>query len=338
MISSKELPNILHLMSKFIDAGFDTASMLEYTGRSYPKYKVAFDKVAKECRSGSALGQALRAVELFAVKDIDVIERGEISGHLSKVIGEMAEIKKDLNGFSSEIKQGLMQPVVTILFALSFFPYVLYANADQTGNKYLLGFAEFVERVSSIVPYLEFVYPVSLFLLVGWIYYSKVAKSFIFSAFMHIPFVSKVLIDWQISNWSSLASLALKSSVGIKETVDMLSDTLSPDLDAALKKLNDVSINEGWERALDQDAWDEGDERFVLPNVFLGFLRAGWAQGSLDVRLADVSEIIRDDAKTAISRISNVIFFLVLGIAGAIVLMVMAAVMLTQYESMGGFV
>ncbi|MGR2997579.1 type II secretion system F family protein [Vibrio vulnificus] len=335
IVSNRDLPKFLANLGNFIKSGIPISGALKHVGNTFPSYKEACQRAAFDCEKGIDLPTALKNVGLLSSNDIEIIRSGINSGCLEEVLINMSEIKKEVNTFSQGIKKSLSMHLFTITAALLVTPYILVMVGGQTKNEYLTSFNDSVQTMSNMIPHIWLVYPLALLSTIGWFFISQTAQEALFSMVSLVPYIRKALMNWQLSNWASLMSMALKAGLTFNQSERMLRDTLSKDVRVATRVLSDEMVDKGWQVACKQDKWKDDDVRHSLPTLLIPYVEAGSLQGRLDERLLDLSSYMREDAKQAFEIITKVTFALVLSLSAALVVFLGITVMASQTAGIG---
>ncbi|WP_045394949.1 type II secretion system F family protein [Vibrio rotiferianus] len=335
IVSNRDLPKFLSNLGNFIKSGIPTSGALKHVGNTFPQYRDACHQAATDCENGRDLPGAMKSVHLLSPNDIEIIRSGINSGCLEAVLMNMSEIKLEVNTFSQGIKKSLSMHLLTIVTALLVTPYILVLVGGQSQNEYLTGFNDVVEKLSNFIPHIGIIYPIALFTSIAWFFVSQTAQEAFFSTVSLIPYIRKALMNWQLSNWSSLMSMSLKAGLTFSQSETMLRETLSDALGSATKTLSEEMVSKGWEVACKQESWKEDDIRHDFPTLLIPYIEAGSLQGRLDERLIDLSTYMREDAKQAFEIITKVTFALVLSLSATLVVFLGITVMAAQTAGIG---
>lgn len=334
-VNIKEKANFFHLLSVMINSGIPMIKALQSLAAQMeksPRLQMIISNIADDIESGSSLSNAMMTYpKIFADSEIGMIESGEASGQLGKVLENLANYSERAYAIKSKIKSAMIYPtvifVLLILVVIGLMVYVVPKLKELFAS--VQGELPLVTRV--VVGTSDFIvghYIILLSAVIGMIAFVTFFKKtdsgryFFDNLKLEFPIFGKLFKQAYLARFASSLSNLLDSNVSIVNTLQITADSIGNDVYRKRLLLAVEDIKQGIPLAENLTASD------LFPPMLVNMIDVGEKTAQLDEIMAKVSVFYENEVDTAISGISKVIEPVILVVIGITVGMVVAAVML----------
>jgi type II secretory pathway component PulF len=270
---------------------------------------------------------------------ISSVRAGEESGNLENSLTKVAEqINRDRE-LVSKIRSAMAYPIIVITLSLvvglgiafvilpKITPIFKGLKIDlPITTRALIAFSGFIDKNG----FLFFFLILFFFLFSFWILRKKFIKPFSHLLILNIPIIGKIIKFKNLSQFSSLLSLLIKSGISFNESLGICSRTAKNYyykniLDEARKKV----------------AQGEKLSEYLLnysnyfPEIAVSMIRVGERSGSLEEELFNISKIYEKEADNMIKVLSAMIEPILLIVIGLFVGILAVSVISPIYKITG---
>ena len=172
--------------------------------------------IAERIRQGSSLTDAVHEQgNYFAPSFHRLIEVGETSGRLEKVLDRMAEHYKEVAQLASEFHGAIVWPLIQLVLALVVVSVLIFVpsmlNVDDGGPVDILGLGLIGAR--GLVIFWTWVAVLAALLCGLWVLLRNGKLSFVGSWLLHVPVLGKALLTFDEATFVQSLALAIESGV-----------------------------------------------------------------------------------------------------------------------------
>ena len=332
--SNKERANFYKQLSTLLDAGIPIVKGIEMiTERLSEKYKPVCKRLNLSLQSGHPLSYAMSLQpEIFSEMNISVIEAGEASGQISRVLLSLSDFYKQKDKLVKLVRNVCIYPVFLLILAVLTF---LFFNV-----KLVPSFAELYHSLGvKETPLLQILLSVSGLLqshpfalscvfMVG----SKLLlmqRSKILTLLMYLPGIRRLRRSFLEVCFTRLLAMMLDSGIAFPEAVLRASVTLT---DTSMKN-NAKKFSENVLRGIGiaEAAMQSGN---LFSQTGLEFLSIGESSGDLPVMLTEFAEIQEQELFTRLRDVKAVLEPVLVVLIATMIFAVMAVMLSPLFDLM----
>lgn len=275
-----------------------------------PKMRATLKEVSEELRSGTPLSDALKKHKIFTKTLTSMVEVGERSGKLAKVLSDLATYLENNVKLMRKIKSASTYPI----FIGSFFVIVLLAlvvgiiprfeemfmsfGADLPApTKIVMGISNFVID-NGLVLFLSVV-----FLVGGFILFKKTPRgNLLYSrALFKMPIFGKIYMKMVLARFFQTLSTLVKSGVDIIASLDISTNVMDNAYAESIMRNVKSKIMEGNQLGMEM-------EKYVMfPRMVTRMTIVGEKSGQLDAMFDKITDYFTDEVDAAVATITSVI-------------------------------
>ncbi len=334
-VNIKEKANFFHLLSVMINSGIPMIKSLQSLAAQMeksPRLQMIINNIADDIEAGSSLSNAMMTYpKIFVDSEIGMIESGEASGQLGKVLENLANYCERAYSIKSKIKSAMIYPtvifVLLILVVIGLMVYVvpklkeLFASAQgelPLITRIVVGTSDF------IVGHYFLLLSVVIGLIAFVIFFQKTdtGRYFFDNLKLRLPIFGTLFKQAYLAKFASSLSNLLDSNVSIVDTLRITADSIGNEVYRKRLLLAVEDIKQGIPLAENLTSSD------LFPPMLVNMIDVGEKTAQLDEITAKVSVFYENEVDNAISGISKIIEPVILVVIGVVVGMVVAAVML----------
>lgn len=334
-VKVKEKANFFHLMSVMINSGIPMVkalrSLVAQLDKS-PRLKMIANQVANDIESGDRLSDAMLPYKnVFNEAEIGMVNSGEASGQLAKVLENLGKDAEKAYQIKSKVKSAMMYPMVifglliVVVIGLMVFvvPKLTELFASMQGElplitRIVVGTSNFL-RDNGLVLMGGFL-GVVLFLMM---FKKTDAGKLAFDKFkLGVPIFGVLFQKAYLSRFARSLSNLLDSNVTIVKTLEITANSIGNEVYRRRLLLSIEDIKQGIPLAENLSGSP------LFPPMLINMIDVGEKTAQLDEITAKVAVFYEDEVDTAVAGISKIIEPVILVFIGATVGTVVAAVML----------
>ncbi|MFH1218311.1 MAG: type II secretion system F family protein, partial [Candidatus Peregrinibacteria bacterium] len=185
-VNVKDKATFFHLLSVMINAGIPVLKALKSLMMQMdknPKLQMIIEKISDEIEGGSTLSESLvRCDDVFSEQEVGMIQSGEASGQLAKVLDNLAVDTEKTYHIKSKVKSAMMYPMVIfvlligVIVAMMVFVIPGLKDLFASAGSDLPLITRIVVGLSDFMINQKFVLVgVALFLIFGFLMFRKTA-------------------------------------------------------------------------------------------------------------------------------------------------------------------
>lgn len=318
----------------------EAVEIIRQETRNKKLQEVLFD-ISFHIRKGGTLSSVLaKYKEEFDPVFLTIVKAGEESGTLDKSFDYLAKQLLASYELSQKVKSSMMYPAIIVVamianaaimlgFVLPKMSQVfLSLNVElPTVTKFVLNFGQTVGQNLAITfgAFFSFIFLIVILFLI------KKTRSIIFSFFVKLPVISKVMDQLDTARFARTLSTLLKSGVPIMIALDVSSDVIrQPHLRKQAKQFSEgVAKGESLSEILTH-------QKRSFPVTMVQTIKAGEKTGSLEVVLEELATFYELEVDYSLKRATALLeplLMLVIGVAVG----VMVIILITPiYSIIGG--
>ena len=301
------------------------------------KFLPIIASLTRQIKEGSSLANALeRFPESFSRLYTSMIEAGEAVGMLAETLHKLAHLLQKQNKMKKQLLTALLYPLILTIFS-TFLIIVLLT--------FVVPSLEMLFEGQQVNSFTRSVFFVSHLIRYGWVVYLPLLGALIAAGvaifrspkwkvlwqklLLRTPIVKTVIIQTSIARFSRTMGTLLEGGVSIIVALRiarrvMRQPILEETIELAEKRIIEGSI---LSRELAQSPW--------IPTLVPRMLAIGEEGGSTAVMLGKIAELYEDDVEKVLTRIAALAQPVILVILGAVVGLIMLAILLPLTDVSG---
>ncbi len=333
-ISIKDRALVTRQLATLIDAGLPIEESLAGVANQAGKQKIRAMLLA--IRSKVLEGQPLAAAiglypKAFPILYRASIKAGEESGHLAAVLMALADFSERTRANNQKVQMALLYPAILTLVAISIVVFLLGSvmpdivsvfnkqGAELPGiTQVMLGVSDAISDYGQVI-LLAFA---GLLVCYAWLIRKPRIKSAQDGLLLKVPFIGRFVKTIQITRYIGTLAMLTSSGVALVEAMNIASQVVENDRMArALLEARD-RVKEG------VSLGDTLNETKLLPPMMLQLIISGERSGELDKMLNKAAYQQEQDSNNWISAMVALFEPIMLLVMGAVVMMIVMAILL----------
>jgi len=323
------------LLSTMVDAGIpliQSLKTLAEQNRKNPKFFNTLNEMADSIEAGESLSGAMEHYRsIFSEAETGMIRSGEVSGHLNKILRQLAGELEKSAALVSKVKGALTYPVVIIfiLFAVLYLMMVMVIPQmstlfDQAGTK-LPTLTQVVISIS------DFLLNNSIYILGGlaaffgiFILWTKTKNGKYQWHFLLLkfPLFGSLIEKATLARFSRTFSNLLASGVPIVQSLNIIGNATKNEVYKRKFKLAADDIKSGIPLA------ETLRNTKYFPTLFVNMLEVGEQTAQLESICVKVADFYEEEVDTTVKSLTKILEPIVIVFVGVAVGGLVAAIML----------
>ncbi len=332
--SDKERANLYKQLATLLDAGIPIVKGIEMiTERLGKKYKPVCKRLSLGLQSGYPLSYAMSLQpEVFPKMNISVIEAGEASGQISRVLLSLSDFYKQKDKLVKLVRNVCIYPGFLLFLAVLTFLFFSVKLVPSFAELYhSLGVKEtpVLQILLSISALLQnHAIALSCALMIGG-RLVLLQRSKILTLLMHLPGIGRLRRSFLEISFARLLALMLDSGIAFPEAVLRASVTLT---DASMKN-NAKKFSENVLRGIGiaEAAMQSGN---LFSQTGLEFLSIGESSGDLPDMLTEFAEIQEQELFARLRDVKAVLEPVLVVVIATMIFAVMAVMLSPLFDLM----
>ncbi|MBP7670906.1 type II secretion system F family protein [Candidatus Gracilibacteria bacterium] len=334
-VKTKDKATTFHLLSVMINAGIPMVRALKslYSQMDKnPRMQMVLSALALKIEEGGSLSVAMADFrDVFSDAEISMIESGEESGQLSRVLETLALDTEKAYMIKSKVKSALMYPIIVFLMLIAVMAammiYVvpkLTVLFDSFGGdlplitKIVVGISNFLINQGFLIAGVIFVGA-----LFFYFFRKTISGRFVIDGLkLKIPIFGELLKKSYLARFARSLSNLLDSDVSIVRTLTITADSIGNEIYRRRLMMAVEDIKQGIPLA------ENLTESSLFPPMLVNMIDVGEKTAQLDEITAKVAKFYEEEVDTAVAGFSKIIEPVILGFVGLGVGAVVAAVMI----------
>lgn len=332
--TNKERANFYKQLSTLLDAGIPIVKGIEMvTGRLSEKYKPVCMRLNLGLQSGYPLSYAMSLQpDIFSEMNISVVEAGEVSGQISRVLLSLSEFYKQQDKLAKLVRNVCIYP--GFLLGLAFLTFLFFSV------KLVPAFAELYRSLGvKETPLLQVLLSISVLLqnhavalsctCLAGSRFLLLQRAKILTLLMGFPGIRLMRHSFLEIRFTRLLALMLLSGISFPEAILRASVTLT---DTSMKN-NAKKFSENVLRGvgITEAAMQSGN---LFSQTGLEFLSIGESSGSLPDMLTEFAELQEQELFTRLRDLKSVLEPVLVVIIAAMIFSVMAVMLSPLFDLM----
>jgi type IV pilus assembly protein PilC len=324
-VNTKDIAIFCRQFYTMLDAGLSINNTLHILAEQLTnkKLRAALGKVEEEVRKGSTLSEAMKEQNnIFPELLVSMVETGEISGNLDKIMLRMSNHFEKENKINNKVKSAMIYPIILgivaiavvtiiLLFVMPVFVGMFTDSGIElpASTKILLGISNGIrEHYLSII--------IIVFLAVFFIrYYFKSDNGILFAhkIKLTLPILKSLNQKVIVSRFTRTLSTVLVSGIPLVQGLQVVAGVVGNKLveDALIKARDKVIRGEGLA--------DPIKETNLFPPMLASMIRIGEESGSLDEILNKTADFYDEELDAAIVTFTSLLEPAMIVIMGVVV-------------------
>ena len=332
--SGKERANFYKQLATLLDAGIPIVKGIEMiTGRLGKKYKPVCKRLTLSLQSGHPLSYAMSLQsEVFPEMNISVIEAGEASGQISRVLLSLSDFYKQKDKLIKLVRNVCIYPGFLLCLAVLTFLFFSVKLVPSFAELYhslgvketpllqiLLSISDLLQNHAAAI-FCVFMAGCRLLLL---------QRSKVLTLLMYLPGIGSLRHSFLEISFTRLLALMLDSGIAFPEAVLLASVTLT---DASMKN-NAKKFSENVLRGIGiaEAAMQSGN---LFSQTGLEFLSIGESSGDLPDMLTEFAEIQEQELFTRLRDVKAVLEPVLVVLIAMMIFTVMAVMLSPLFDLM----
>lgn len=309
-------------VSSYLKSGLHLADSLRVLSRQSQGRRTGeiYSRLLEEVEGGKSFASAITGIGLFRESVTGVIESGEKSGNLIRVLDQLAEQLRVEVTLHRKVRSALTYPLVmsligigVVVFLLTYVVPRLSSLFEDLGKSLPIP-TKILIFISSWVKVL-FVPGVIVFLILLYIYRKKGRKG--------LPFFRRIREKITMALVCSHVSTLLDSGIPLVQALKM-SSTMDPVPERWLRVAEHVKGGYRFDRAMEKEG--------SFPDDMVYIIRVGEMGGDLPGSLRRISENYWEISRNNMERLTNLIEPLMVLFLGLIVGFVVISILLPIFD------
>lgn len=342
-ISLKDISILCRQFSVIISAGISIIRAIEIVKEQTenPKLKKILNSVNEEIQKGKTLSVAMREHKEMPDMLTNMLEVGETSGTLDKIMGTMASYYEKEYKQQQKIKQAMTYPMVISIFALlvvtglvvkviPIFTGMITSSGGEipTPTRIVMGMSDFLRTKGLLLLLIIF------FIVVLVKFNDKKNKSTLKndSFKMKIPVFGKIYIKIITARFARTFGILMSSGVSLMQSIDICSQVLES------KTIGDMLISVKEEIKKGASMGDSLSSRKIFPVMLTQMIKIGEESGSLDEVLVKTADYYDDEVDVATAQMTTLIepaIIIVLAVVVGFIILSIILPIFSMYNSVG---
>ncbi|MCK9186496.1 type II secretion system F family protein [Candidatus Gracilibacteria bacterium] len=334
-VSLEAKANFYHLLSVMINAGMPMVKALRSLvsqSDKEPKLQMIINGIANDIESGQSLSESmLDYSDVFADQEIGMVESGEASGQLSRVLDNLAKDVEKAHSIASKVKGAMMYPIVIftlligVVVAMLVFVIPKLEELFASSGAQLPLVTRIVVALSDFFIEQKFILIAVILILVGaFVLVSKTdfGKYAIDKTKISIPIFGKLFREAYLARFARSLSNLMDSNISIVKTMEITANSIGNEVFRKKLLLAMEDIKQGIPLA------ENLSDNDLFPPMLISMVDVGEKTAQLDKIMAKVADFYESELDTAVAGISKIIEPVILIFIGVTVGTVVAAIML----------
>lgn len=333
-ISLKERALITRQLATLIEAGFPIEEALAGVAKQSKKRKIVsmLLSVRSKVLEGNPLASSLATYpNAFPHLYRASIQAGEESSHLPEVLSELANFNERVRGNEQKLRLAMLYPAILTVVAVAIVSFLLTSVMPeivatfQKQNATLPTITLIMLSISNgIKHYGQITVLCFLFLFVVYnLLMRRPPFQFLRDRFiLRLPMIKGAVRTIQITRYISTLAMLTHSGVPLVEAMNIAVQVTTNKVIQTRLSTASKRVKEG------TSLWKSLDETQLLPPMMLQLIINGEQSGQLDTMLTKAARQQEDDTNNWISTLVGLFEPAMLLIMGAIVMMIVSAILL----------
>lgn len=335
-LSGGQLLTFSSMLAELISAKlplYESLSAIEEQVRKEPYHRIILS-LAEQVKSGSPLSEAMKSFpESFNRLYISMVMAGEASGNLEEVLNRQVLFLKKEAKIRKQVSNALIYPGILSIFAFAviilLMGFVVPSIEGVFEGRTLNGYTMLILHASHL--FREWWWLMLIIVAAGgfslYSYLSKPKGKLQLQKWcMKIPLIKKVMIEAALIRFSRTLSTLTQSGLNLVEGLKLSGQVMQNALMEEEIARAEKKIIEGGRLQ------DELKKSRYLPKMAVRMIAIGEESGHMGEMLGKVADMYEDDLEKTIDRTMSLVQPAILVIMGAIIGLVLMAILLPMTD------
>lgn len=331
----KEKATFFHLLGVMVNAGIPMVTALKSLVTQMeksPRLQSILRSVAENIEAGDSLSESMLSYgDVFTDSEIGMMESGEASGQLSRVLENLATDAEKAYSIKSKLKSAMIYPVVIFVLLIAVVSGLMVYVIPKLKELFASAKGDLPMITKVVVAISDFMVNHGLLLLlivaaiIGFLMFFKktdTGKYFFDKLKISVPIFGILFKEAYLSRFARSLSNLLDSNVTIVKTLEITANSMGNEVYRKRLLLAMEDIKQGIPLGENLKSSD------LFPPMLVNMIDVGEKTAQLDEIMAKVAVFYEDEVDTAIAGISKIIEPVILVVIGLTVGTVVASVML----------
>lgn len=324
-----------HLLSVMINSGIPMIKALRSLAAQTEKsvrLQYIIEDLANSVENGSSLSESLATYnEVFSEQEVGMIQAGEASGQLAKVMENLSKDAEKAYEIKSKVKSAMMYPVIILILLVGVIAAMMIYVVPKLKDMFSSMGAELPLLTRIVVGISNFFVAYKLHLAIGLLAFiglliafkrTETGRYLIDKLKLHLPIFGKLFMKAYLSRFARSLSNLLDSRVTILKTLEIAANSIGNEVYRRRILLSQEDIRQGIplaENLTDSD---------LFPPMMVNMIEVGEQTAQMPEITEKIAIFYENEVDTTVNGISKIIEPLVLVLIGITVGTVVAAIML----------
>lgn len=312
-VTKKDIAIFCRQFYTMLDAGISIINCLDILEKQTENktLKNTIFTVHEDVQKGMTLSEGMGKHEgIFPLLLINMVEAGEVSGNLDRIMERMAIHYEKENKIENKVKNAFVYPVVLSIVAIAVVIFLLtvvmpsFIGMFETSGTMLTGPTRTLLAISDwLTKYWYIFIAIVVLLLFGIISLGKTeeGKSFFDNIKLKTPGIKKINIKIITSRFTRTLSTLLSSGVPLLQALDVVGRVVGNKIVAEKLKIAEEDIRKGI--PLSRTIKDMG----LFPPMVDSMIKIGEESGALDEILYKTADFYDEEVETSLERMTTML-------------------------------
>ncbi|MCF6460066.1 type II secretion system F family protein [Clostridium sp. Cult3] len=312
-VTKKDIAIFCRQFYTMLDAGISIINCLDILEKQTENktLKNTIFTVHEDVQKGMTLSEGMGKHEgIFPLLLINMVEAGEVSGNLDRIMERMAIHYEKENKIENKVKNAFVYPVVLSIVAIAVVIFLLtvvmpsFIGMFETSGTMLPGPTRTLLAISDwLTKYWYIFIAIVVLLLFGIISLGKTeeGKSFFDNIKLKTPGIKKINIKIITSRFTRTLSTLLSSGVPLLQALDVVGRVVGNKIVAEKLKIAEEDIRKGI--PLSRTIKDMG----LFPPMVDSMIKIGEESGALDEILYKTADFYDEEVETSLERMTTML-------------------------------
>lgn len=312
-------------LSTMISAGLPLSQALEILEQqaSNPKFKKVLAEVTSDVKGGTSLATAFRkSQDVFDDITVSLIEAGEESGHLEEILQRLATELENQKKLKDKVKSAFTYPAVIVVVVIAVIAIMLLVLVPAMEDIYSEFDAELpwvtqalVSMSNAVINYwwLMLITIATVGIVMKYYFDTPKGRKFKDKTVLKLPVFGNLTKKIQITQFTRVLALLLKSGLSIVEALQLTSNSLSNTLfkEAVLEAKKEVEKGTPMATPIARSQ--------IFPLIVSQMIAVGEESGQIDMVLEKMAEYYNSEVEVITGNLTTLLEPFILIIMGVVI-------------------
>lgn len=237
LVKSQEIAGFFQTLASMLEARLPIESILKYAAKNTraKPLRAALENVIRDVQNGKTLADAMNASpHIFDPRYVTILKIGERSNNLMSAATQCAKMLHREQELRSEVKSALIYPAVLLAMSMVVIGIVLFHLVPTLAPVFSQAGAELPTSMRTMLTIRSLIITFWPLILVGMVFTTFIGAAliksrprFIENLLISLPFVGRVVRDYESQRFSNIMFLMLESGASLPEALSMVASATS---------------------------------------------------------------------------------------------------------------